>query len=149
MAFLVKCILNAVYIYIIKTNRHTMKLTKNLERLQQLKLQPFYRKAFPDFTPQDLKDHNEYEELQKQITSNASKLKKGDKVVFNFPKMVKGKKNGFGLPTFEDVFYEGIVSKPLHTVKRSRMGEDCSFQSIKVSSGGYIYGVSLDSIEKI
>lgn len=120
-----------------------------LSRIQALKLKPFYSSKTFELNEQDKKDKTEYYKLQEELEEFAKKLKKGDKVVFNFPEKIKGSKNSFGLPSYKDVFYEGVVSKPLYTKKRTIMGEDASFDIIKVTANGYIYPVIPDQIEKI
>jgi len=127
-----------------------MKLSKKLQKIVDLANKPFYTSTPDKWSEQDRKEHDEYDNTQEQLIADTKKLKKGDKVIFNYPERIKGKVSGpFRLPSYRDVFHEGTVHQPVKTVKRTRMGEDCSFESIKIASGGFIYPVSLDKVEKI
>lgn len=119
--------------------------SKLLTKLEMQKL-TFYFKNTNSKT--DLHNHEVYRELEAQLEADARKLKKGDKVRFNFPDKVKDKSRIFGFRLVNKV-YEGVLHVPVKTVKRTRMGEDCSFETIKATAGGYIYPVGLDEIEKI
>jgi hypothetical protein len=128
-------------------NSNLLNKTKNLKRLFEMRALPFYTKA-ENFSAQDSKDRAEYRSLEKQLESETKKLKKGDKVVFNFPDKVRNKASMFGCDYIPH-FYEGEVKNPAKRVKRTRMGEDASFESINIVCGKYIYPTSLTDVEKI
>lgn len=99
-------------------------------------------------TAQDRLDHEEFHRLEKEIETDTRKLKKGDKVTFNFSDKIRDKSATFGY-RFIDNFRAGEVHQPVKMSKRTRMGEDCSVEVIKISCGSYIYPCSLRDVEKL
>lgn len=119
-----------------------------LKQIFELKTKPFYSKGTLD--EQDKKDQTLYYQCEKKLKENAKKLKKGEKVLFNFPIKVKHNRKGeFFNFDLKDNLLEGKVYKPFYIKKRMRMGEDCSVETIKVEAGNMIYEVSPDEVEKI
>jgi hypothetical protein len=125
-----------------------MKKSSKLQLRKSLQNNPFFTKSYDQFTEQDKLDSKEHDRLRHEIENDCKKLKKGDKVTFNFPDKIRDKSATFGY-RFIDNFREGIVKQPVKLSKRTRMGEDCSVEIIKVTCGNYIYPCSLYDVEKL
>lgn len=123
-----------------------MKQQSKLQTLLEMRKLPFYSKG--TLTKKDRDDFERYNELEFQLETDARKLKKGDKVRFNFADKIKDKSRTFGF-RLVDKLYEGTLYMPVKTAKRTRMGEDCSFETIKAIVGNTIYSLDLSDIEKI
>ena len=116
-----------------------------LENLLEMKKLSFYKGSNND---QDKKDKQSYYDLQETLKNQAKLLKRGDKVLFNFPKKIKDKSSRLGF-TFIDELYKGTVIKPLYNKVRKGFEEDSLIPTIKCESGKYTFEVSPDDICKI
>lgn len=131
---------------------------KLLQQLAEFKKKPFYSNGIKN--EQDKKDSAEYYSIEENIENLSKKLKKGDKVIFNFPKKVKttAKEKAENIARygnfmsgfkFVDDFIEGEVYKPFFNKKRTRFGETDLIPTITVSSGKFLYPVSPRNICKL
>lgn len=119
-----------------------------LQQISELKTKPHYFTSHSEWSESDHKDSELYHKLENELKESSKLLKKGDRVLFNFPKKIKDKTQTFGF-RLEDQIMEGTIHKPYYTRKRSSFGEDTSIQLLQVSTSTHIYDVSPEEIEKL